>query len=584
MEYNVKTLTDYLLILDRRKVWLFGTSAVVLFFTFTAALVLPPVYQSTATILIEQQEIPQDLVQSTVTSYADQRLQVISQRVMTRSNLLGIIQKYSLFAEENEKGIPLESIIDKMRQKIGMEMVSADVIDPRSGRPTQATIAFTVSYQDANPSISQSIANELTSLYLNENLNTRTRQAAETSDFLSDEVKRVGVLVSELEAKLADFKEQNVGSLPEMDALNRQLMDRTERELTEAEHQVQALKERKIYLASQVASLNPYSTMYSNEGERVLSPVDRLKLLQTKYITMSATYGPDLPDLVKLRKEIAALKAEVGSVDNASELEARLQARIGELTSARQKYSEDHPFVQRLAKEVEALKEEVHAAALTPTEGKEASSMTPDNPAYLQAKAQLDSADADLRANEGKVKKLAEKLALYESRIMESPQVERTYRELSRDYDNAQLKYKELRAKEMQAQLSSTLETEKKGERFTMIEPPQLPEKPIKPNRLAILFLGFVFSLGGGVGASILRDNVDNAVYSSTDVLQLAGVPPLATISYITVAEELAQKKETWRRVAVGGVVFLVLSIVFVHFAVKPLDVVWFILARRVGL
>ena len=584
MDYNVKTLADYLVILDRRKIWLFSTAAIVLFISFTVAMVLPPVYQSTATILIEQQEIPTELVQSTVTSYADQRLQVISQQVMTRTNLLSIVQKYNIFAQERDSGAPMEGIIDKMREKIAMEMVSADVIDPRSGRPTQATIAFTISYQDANPSIAQSIANELTSLYLNENLNTRNRQAAEASDFLGDEVKRVGVLVSELEAKLAEFKEQNVGSLPEMVQLNQQLMDRTERELTEVERSIQSLKERKIYLSSELAGLNPYSTMYSHEGQRVLSPVDQLKMLQTKYISMSAVYGTDLPDLVKMRKEIAALKLEVGSVDTSSELEAQLQSRNAEYLSAREKYSEDHPFVQRLAKEVELLTQEVHNAAMVPVGDREAPTVTPDNPAYLQVQAQLDATASELKSSLKKARKLTDKLALYESRIMETPQVERTYRQLTRDYDNAQLKYRELRAKEMQAKLSQTLESEKKGERFTMIEPPQLPEKPIKPNRLAIMFLGFVFSIGGGLGVSILRDNVDNAVYSTADILKLAKVAPLATISYISLADEVEQKKDNWRKAAIGVAVALVLGIVFVHFAIKPLDVLWFIMARRFGM
>ncbi len=583
MDYNVKTLADYLVILDRRKAWLFGTAAVILFVSFTVAFVLPPVFQSTATILIEQQEIPTELVQSTVTSYADQRLQVISQRVMTRSNLMNIVQKYNLFTRDRERGVPLEAIIDKMREKIKMEMVSADVIDPRSGRPTQATIAFTISYQDANAGVAQSIANELTSLYLNENLNTRNRQAAEASDFLSDEVKRVGVLVSELEAKLAEFKEQNVGSLPEMVQLNQQLMDRTERELTEAERQVQSLKERKIYLTSELAGLNPYSTLYSNEGERMLSPVDRLKMLQTKYISMAAVYGNDLPDLVKLRKEIAALKAEVGTVDTTSELEAKLQSRNAEYLSAREKYSEDHPFVLRLAKEVQSLQEEVHKSATVPVEERETPTITADNPAYLQVQAQLDSNDSELRATQEKVKQLTAKLALYEGRIMDTPQVERTYRQLSRDYENAQVKYRELRAKEMQAQLSQTLETEKKGERFTMIEPPQLPEKPIKPNRLALMFLGLVFSIGGGLGVSILRDNMDNAVFSSTDILRITKTAPLATVSYIPVADELAQQSLVWRKVVIAGIAALILGVVIVHFAIKPLDVLWFVMARRFG-
>src|SRR6202051_5201924 len=111
----------------------------------TLALLLPATYRSTATILIEQQEIPQELVRSVIPSFADQRVQVISQRVMTTQNLLALIDRYKLYPDIRQKE-PREVLLDKMRGDIGMHMISADVIDPRSGRPTQATIAFSVSY------------------------------------------------------------------------------------------------------------------------------------------------------------------------------------------------------------------------------------------------------------------------------------------------------------------------------------------------------------------------------------------------------------------------------------------------------
>jgi len=113
--------------------------------TLALALLLPSTYQSGATILIEQQEIPQDLVRSAVTSFADQRVQVISQRVMSTQNLLSLIERYDLYPDIRQSK-PREVLMQKMRDDISMKMISADVIDPRSGRPTQATIAFGVSY------------------------------------------------------------------------------------------------------------------------------------------------------------------------------------------------------------------------------------------------------------------------------------------------------------------------------------------------------------------------------------------------------------------------------------------------------
>src|SRR6516165_5458123 len=102
--------------------------------TIALALLWPPTYRTGATILIEQQEIPQELVRSAITSFADQRVQVISQRVMTTQNLMTLIDRYNLYPDIRDSK-PREVLLQRMRSDIGMHMISADVIDPRSGRP-----------------------------------------------------------------------------------------------------------------------------------------------------------------------------------------------------------------------------------------------------------------------------------------------------------------------------------------------------------------------------------------------------------------------------------------------------------------
>src|SRR6202035_2834296 len=94
--------------------------------TVLFAALLPSTYRSTATILIEQQEIPQELVRSVITSFADQRVQVISQRVMTTQNLLSLVDRYNLYPDIRQKQ-PREVLLEKMRDDIGMHMISADV-------------------------------------------------------------------------------------------------------------------------------------------------------------------------------------------------------------------------------------------------------------------------------------------------------------------------------------------------------------------------------------------------------------------------------------------------------------------------
>ena len=169
-----------LAMLWRRRYWFVGVAALIFVASVLMAFGLSSVYRSQSTILIEQQEIPQDMVRGAVTSFADQRVQIISQRVMTRSNLLEIIRKFDLYADLVGKETN-EALIGHMRSAINLNMVSADVVDPRSGRPTQATIAFTLAFDYGVPSIAQRVTNELTTLYLNENIKNRTQRAADTS-------------------------------------------------------------------------------------------------------------------------------------------------------------------------------------------------------------------------------------------------------------------------------------------------------------------------------------------------------------------------------------------------------------------
>jgi succinoglycan biosynthesis transport protein ExoP len=150
--------------------------------------------------------------------------------------------------------------------------------------------------------------------------------------------------------------------------------------------------------------------------------------------------------------------------------------------------------------------------------------------------------------------------------------------------ESAQLKYQEMLSKQTEAQVSQNLEAEHQGERFTMIEPPLPPEKPISPNRSLILMLGLIVSLSGGVGAAFTRDGLDASVRSAHDIRSLLSVPPLAVIPVIQTA---AERRKYRRKVSyrwIGVIVCVVALLAIVHVAVLPLDVLWFGLLRRIGI
>ena len=580
MEEETITLNEYFAVLRRRKWLLLGVAAVI-FFAVSLALAfgLSPVYRSTATILIEQQEIPQDLVRSTITTFADQRIQSISQRVMTTANLMDIINKYNLYRDERDRE-PIEAILEQMHEDIQLAMVSAEFINPRTGRPSEATIAFTLSYESPSPRSAQRVTEELASLYLSENVRIRHRLASETSDFLADEAEKLKAQVMALEGRLAEFKERNAGRLPELVELNLQLMARLERELLEVERQIRAQEQNQIHLRSQLAQLSPTSgTVVTSSGERLLGPEEQLRVLETQYVSLSARYAPDHPDLVRVRKEIAALRAEVGTAGASDEGRARLAAVRAELAEAREKYSPDHPDVKRLARTVrnlEAQWERVRTETIATVE-------TPDNPVYIEAEARLNATDAELRTLRAKQQALRAKLGSYEDRLMQTPQVEREYRNLTRDYENALQYYQDVKAKHLDAQLAESLEAKRKAERFTLIEPPQLPEAPVTPSRLGIAFLGLVLSLGGGIGAATVVELRDQSVRGVKQVTRLLGEPPLAVIPSIGIPGG-----EPWRALRHGLVAVLMISstllaVVLFHEFVLPLDAAWLALLNRLG-
>ncbi|MBU0482803.1 MAG: chain-length determining protein, partial [Proteobacteria bacterium] len=184
MEPTEKTLNDYVAIVKRRK-WSFILPATIVFVAAAVvALALPSVYKSTSTILIEEQDIPAEFVMTSVTSYAEQRLQSIHQRIVSYTKLLEMINRFNLYPDLKERWTT-EEIVEKMREDIILEPISTDVVDRRTGRPSVATIAFTLSYEGKSPQVVQRVANTLASLFLEENLQVREKQATETSEFLA---------------------------------------------------------------------------------------------------------------------------------------------------------------------------------------------------------------------------------------------------------------------------------------------------------------------------------------------------------------------------------------------------------------
>lgn len=523
---NEKGLSDYLDILRRRKYYFILTFPVLAAIAIAIAMSLPPIYRSQGVILIETQEIPTDLVRSTVTSYAEQQIQVIQQRVLTTALIQEAIQKHNLYPELRQKASPTQ-LAQEFRSNVSVDMVSARVIDPRIGRPTTANIAFTVAFYDPNPAKAQAVANDLVTTFLSENVRVRTDRATETTNFLREEANRMRTRVQVLEDRIAQFKSEFSNSLPEMLNFNLSMIERGEERLLAIQNQQAQINDQLHLLGIELSSIDQFLPA-PIQGNQPLTPAQRLAMLQEELMQLSNRYSDSHPDVVRLKREIEVLQGSVGNTSSAP-------GRVA-------------------------------------------------NPQYRQISLQIESLQRDLVRLEQQRERVEQEVETYRERVAQTPQVQRGYEDLTRDYESELRKYNELRAKELEAEIAQNLETENKAESFTLLEPPMTPSHPVKPNRTKVAFMGLVLAGAVGVGLMVLAELLDSGVRGGRTISSIVGVEPLVVVPMIhTYKDNAVQKVKRLMLISVF-IVAVLIAVVLTHLLLIPLDILWLRVLNRINL
>ena len=575
MQFSEDTELGYLVGVIRRRFWQMVLPALAVFVVVAAVvMMLPAKYQSTATIIIEGQEVPQELVRSTVTGFVEERLQSITQIVLNRSNLMSIIDRVGLYPEER-KTMTSEQLVAMMRKDITMEPITAEVMS-NTGRPSTATIAFSVSFEGREPAKVLQTTNTLVSLFLEENLKKREAKASTAYSFLEKQLATLGGEVAQSEERIARFKEEHMGALPELTQLNLQTLERIERDAQATQESLRGLVERRAFLEGQLATVTPQHTLVTADGGRVLPPSEELRALQARYVSLTATHSDKHPDVVRLREQIAALEGAGTQVDLAEELTAE-RAKLDDLSA---KYGPEHPDVKASKRRVAALEGRV-ASAGSGRRVASSISESADNPAWVSLKSQIQATDMDIRSQQAMLAELRLRQDELTRRLENAPRVEQEYRKLERDHANAQAKYQETSQKLAAARESKELEEERAGEKLTLMDPPMLPETPSKPKRGLLMLVGLVLSLGFGAGCGALAEALDGTVRGARILHGLTDVPLLGVIPCIETGAEAAARKRKRRLALTGLAAAACAAVVVFHLFVRPLDVVFYQIVGR---
>ena len=518
-------LGDYIAALKRRRNLILGIAIPIVALGAMLALGLPAIYQSSGFIQLEdEQNRAENGGDSQGETYADEYVASIGASVLSSANLRTLLETHEIYDDQDADR---EAAVKQLKDDIHVNIVTTQILDPRTGRERDVVSAFTVAFDHRDPQRAFEGARWVVDSYLAANRRDRQQQAETAAKFYGKEAERVRQDVANLESKLADFKRTNAGALPELTEVNMGSMERTERDLRDVEVQLQALRRERVLLVSQLQQARAAGPEATN-----------VRALEDEYARKSIQYDASHPDLVSLRRQIEMAKR--GGSSSAMSLQQQLTNERAVLTEVRQRYSEDHPDVKRLQRNIKTLE-----ARIASGESSGGSSAPPDSPVATQLQAQLNATDTQIGALQARSLELRTRMTQLEARLSMTPQVEREYQTVTRDLASARAKYDELVKRRMDAEVSEAAIQGGRADRFRVVTAPSVPNQPAKPQRLALLLMAIV--LGGviGVSVAVAREAMDQTVRGSRDVRDILNVSPLAAVPMISnsIAADLRKKR-----------------------------------------
>lgn len=505
------SIEDALIILQRRFLAFLLPVLILAPLGLIAVMLLPAKYSAQGTILVESQQIPTDLVRSTVNAYAQERISIIRQRVMTHNRLLEVADEYNLFPRS--LGLSESERVARMREGLRVNLItSAGRSNNRDG-----TIAFTVSYTDRDPRKAFLVANKFMTLFLDEDVRARTAGASNTTEFFQREATRLRNAVAEMETRVSEYKAQNADALPEHLNMHLSMLERARGALSNAETSITQLEEERRFLETQLISGASGDSSMSAELARLEAELARLR----------ATYRDNYPEVVAKREEIASIKARMAPSADITRLREALSKAEENLTAAEKAETPDPEAVAAAELGVNTAREAL-SDRITEETKKGASDIS-----GVQIEGRIAVIENRIRMLTKQADEAMTQISDLEQRIARTPEVERGIASLTRDYQNIFSEYQDVLAKQQDAQLSENLEQNQQAEKFSILEPALQPDKPSSPDRPKLIILALFAAFGAGGAAALGMELLQSKLRGRTHLSSIIETQPIAVIPYI---------------------------------------------------
>ena len=457
---------------------------------------LPKIYQAVSMLSYEQQQInPARMAPERQNEQLLDTVSTLSQLVTSRNSLEKIIIQYGLY-EEVRQNLPIEDVIEIMRKQIKIT-------------PANRGDTFSVSFEGNNPEQVMKTTNALAALFIEENLKYREERATETSKYTQDELTMAKAVMDEKEKSMRDYKlkyynempEQRESNLARLNALNEQhqgiqdSIQDLERTRVLAQEQI-VLRQR---LASSLGASDQPGASSSSTGRETVSDSERLEQLRRYLASMQGKYTEKHPEVTRTKQLIAQLEARIGSSPDSGGPGASLPRRTTQSRS--------------------------------------------DSLEIGQARLQLKDVDLNIKKLRAEQAAIPAEIEKYQQWIAAAPIREAEWNTLTRDFNELKRHYDYLVSQNLQAQSAENIERKQKGSKFKIIDPARLPDKPVKPNFLRMLFVAVAGGLALGIGITLTLDFMDTSFKDAVEVEEFLGLPVVSSIAYIENNGEVAREQ-----------------------------------------